>query len=367
MAGKAKRSFERTLVRVDGLLALHPALQGTSGRPKRHVSDVLRGALVLALAEGHIDRGEGKQRRQLIPGRTRVVGIAFALIVASACSAASAETAASPRAGTATPRGQENSAQSSASHPLNGSVLVVSGGIRHSDLYRLKLPTLSSRRLTTGDHVDTVGADHHRIVVADARAQFDRIEEWSDGRLRHIPGLGWPYGYAPDVSRGNVAFVKPINRHGQFSFSAELFDLSGRSASNLMTSTQPLAELEFGPRGRLAVIRGKRSNEEILQILPQTKVLSRAPRAGAFAWGDGSSIAWSSPRGGHLNTTVLNLATSGKVLIRGWEAACWAPNGRQLLMTKGRKKLGVWSISDPQRVRLIGWSRVGRVIDCAWT
>jgi len=50
MAARAKRAFNKTLVRVDGLLALHPVIHGTTGRPKRHVSDVLRGALVLAVA-----------------------------------------------------------------------------------------------------------------------------------------------------------------------------------------------------------------------------------------------------------------------------------------------------------------------------
>jgi len=50
MAGRAKRAFDRTLGRVDGLIALHPDLRGTPGRPTRHVSDVLRGALVLSLA-----------------------------------------------------------------------------------------------------------------------------------------------------------------------------------------------------------------------------------------------------------------------------------------------------------------------------
>jgi len=50
MAAQAKRAFNKTLVRVDGLLALHPVIHGTTGRPKRHVSDVLRGALVLAVA-----------------------------------------------------------------------------------------------------------------------------------------------------------------------------------------------------------------------------------------------------------------------------------------------------------------------------
>ncbi len=35
--------------RVRGVLALHPSLHGTRGRPRQHVSDVLRGALVLAV------------------------------------------------------------------------------------------------------------------------------------------------------------------------------------------------------------------------------------------------------------------------------------------------------------------------------
>lgn len=35
--------------RVRGVLALHPDLHGTRGRPRQHVSDVLRGALVLAV------------------------------------------------------------------------------------------------------------------------------------------------------------------------------------------------------------------------------------------------------------------------------------------------------------------------------
>jgi hypothetical protein len=50
MAGQAKRAFDKTLGRVDGLLALHPILHGSRGRPQRHVSDILRGALVLGLA-----------------------------------------------------------------------------------------------------------------------------------------------------------------------------------------------------------------------------------------------------------------------------------------------------------------------------
>lgn len=50
VAAQAKRAFNKTLVRVDGLLALHPVIHGTSGRPRRHVSDILRGALVLAVA-----------------------------------------------------------------------------------------------------------------------------------------------------------------------------------------------------------------------------------------------------------------------------------------------------------------------------
>jgi len=50
MAAQAKRALNKTLVRVEGLLALRPVIHGTTGRPKRHVSDVLRGALVLAVA-----------------------------------------------------------------------------------------------------------------------------------------------------------------------------------------------------------------------------------------------------------------------------------------------------------------------------
>src|SRR5436190_24296745 len=36
--------------RVDGLLSLHPVLHGIAGRPRQHVSDLLRGALVLSVA-----------------------------------------------------------------------------------------------------------------------------------------------------------------------------------------------------------------------------------------------------------------------------------------------------------------------------
>ena len=50
MASSARRVFEKTIARVDGLLALHPEIHGTRGRPQQAVSDLLRGALVLALA-----------------------------------------------------------------------------------------------------------------------------------------------------------------------------------------------------------------------------------------------------------------------------------------------------------------------------
>jgi hypothetical protein len=42
--------FDKTMRRVDGLLLLHPELHGVAGRPKQHVSDLLRGALVLSVA-----------------------------------------------------------------------------------------------------------------------------------------------------------------------------------------------------------------------------------------------------------------------------------------------------------------------------
>jgi hypothetical protein len=42
-------TFTKTMGRVDGLLVLQPALHGIRGRPAQHVSDVLRGALVLAV------------------------------------------------------------------------------------------------------------------------------------------------------------------------------------------------------------------------------------------------------------------------------------------------------------------------------
>lgn len=41
--------FEKTMTRVDGLVLLHPQLHGIRGRPAQHVSDLLRGALVLGV------------------------------------------------------------------------------------------------------------------------------------------------------------------------------------------------------------------------------------------------------------------------------------------------------------------------------
>lgn len=46
----AAEAFDKTMRRVDGLLSLHPTLHGIAGRPRQHVSDVLRGALVLSVA-----------------------------------------------------------------------------------------------------------------------------------------------------------------------------------------------------------------------------------------------------------------------------------------------------------------------------
>jgi hypothetical protein len=46
----ARLGFDATLDRVEGLLLLHRRLHGKRGKPPRHVSDLLRGALVLALA-----------------------------------------------------------------------------------------------------------------------------------------------------------------------------------------------------------------------------------------------------------------------------------------------------------------------------
>jgi hypothetical protein len=46
---RARPAFVSTMNRVDGVIALHKPLHGKSGRPRQHVSDMLRGALVLAV------------------------------------------------------------------------------------------------------------------------------------------------------------------------------------------------------------------------------------------------------------------------------------------------------------------------------
>ncbi len=46
----ARRGFNYLLLGVEGLLALHEELHGKVGKPRRAVSDILRSALVLALA-----------------------------------------------------------------------------------------------------------------------------------------------------------------------------------------------------------------------------------------------------------------------------------------------------------------------------
>lgn len=46
----AKQIFNKTMKRVDGVIALHPELHSSQGRPRQAVSDLLRGALVLSLA-----------------------------------------------------------------------------------------------------------------------------------------------------------------------------------------------------------------------------------------------------------------------------------------------------------------------------
>lgn len=49
MVLKAKQPFEKSMRRVRGVLELHPQIHGHRGHPRQHVSDVLRGALVLAV------------------------------------------------------------------------------------------------------------------------------------------------------------------------------------------------------------------------------------------------------------------------------------------------------------------------------
>ena len=46
---RAREPFMRSMDRVAGVLTLHQALHGGPGRPHQHVSDVLRGPLVLAV------------------------------------------------------------------------------------------------------------------------------------------------------------------------------------------------------------------------------------------------------------------------------------------------------------------------------
>jgi hypothetical protein len=70
---RAKRPFEESMRRVRGVIELHPRLHGSRGRPHQHVSDVLRGALVLAV--GALDGLVLEAALETIPTVAKVNGL----------------------------------------------------------------------------------------------------------------------------------------------------------------------------------------------------------------------------------------------------------------------------------------------------
>jgi hypothetical protein len=282
-----------------------------------------------------------------------VLAIAVGTVVLAACNGAGATTP------------PPDVSRSATSPSAGGTVYLMAGDASAADLYRVDLQTLGSKRLTKDARISSLAARAGLIVVSDARHGIDYIEQYANGHLTAIPGLGKRHGFTPDVSADGRTFsFVELGGHGQdINFSVKLYDAGSQLVSNVITSKTSLQLTAFGPNGTINVTRGQGANEELVQLWPKRKMLAPTPGAVMLVWGVGPYAAWSD---GNSKTSLVDPAT-GKVLeVSGWSPLCWSPSGTDLLVTDGHR-LGLISSPDLTRVHVLGNSPVGPVWGCGWT
>lgn len=315
----------------------------------------------------------GSQAASRVWAVRRLVAPALALLVAVAAGCRADTKTAAPETVEVTPAPE-------LAPPGPGRFYVKAGASSlNADLYEMRFSPLEFQRLTTDSRVTTIGGCEQRLIVSAAQKEVgyaDRLQEFRDGTLKPIPGLGRPPASDPDVAPDcRILYYEQAEANGVVVGEVRLWD-PARAATATLEQGDPdrLAGATWGPGGAVAVLRREPGGVKVTVIRPDGSKHEVDPKmadAGNTQWGRSDWLAIGEyPVGGEnpTGTVFVNPATVGRQSLPGWVPLVWSPDGTRFLVAKAddRTRLGVVEVADLTAVRDVGSSTAGPIWDAVW-
>ncbi|MGH8998386.1 MAG: hypothetical protein ACRDY7_03250, partial [Acidimicrobiia bacterium] len=237
--------------------------------------------------------------------------------------------------------------------------------INNAGLSRLTFSPPELEPLTGVRRVSAVSACPTAVIVAAAQESVnfsDHIQVLAGDRLVPVPGLGAPFGFAPDLdgacrlvyfdSGGDKALEHRIWR----------FDPQSTAPAVLHTS-HAIGGVVWGPGGQVAAVETTRSEPgsparvtgiRLLQPDGSSRMVAPVtPDPGPFEWGASGWMAFGVDDGA---TVLLHADSRERRELAGWVPLAWSPEGQRLLVVGPRdwRDLGVVDLADITSVTPLG-------------
>ncbi|MGH2840317.1 MAG: TolB family protein [Solirubrobacteraceae bacterium] len=215
-----------------------------------------------------------------------------------------------------------------------------------ADLYRVRGPMASARRLTTGARISIIGASEAGVAVSYAPDGPDRVAALDLGGGPVLPGRQIDsFGHAPSASRdGRVAYSRPRYDDDGDVVGSRVYvaRLDGRAKRVAYSAKQELT-VSWTPRGELAVARSGGRRIIVDPNGPRRRVIEPGLQEiytfDANAGGD----MWVAGRGAGSEAVAIVGGDGGRRTFKtSWIPADWSPDGRWILVVTQRR-LGLMS------------------------
>lgn len=299
------------------------------------------------------------------PGLRRRALVTLAAVAALALPACDKDDGA---AGTTTTSGAEAAAPAAkvvaVTAPLPGRLYLMAGQRPlDADLYQFIPAERRLDRLTTGARIDVVTGCPGAVIVAASQAEVgldSHLQEFRDGQLRPLPGLGRPPGYLPTASSDcRLAYVWYAGDRSAQTQEVLVWK-PGQSAPAAVASgpAGDIATKAWGPGGELALVKGPYQGPETVVIRPPgggERVVGGLPaNVGALAWSRSGLMAVDAMNtGGADEPTAVVFADPAagggvKGRLEGWTVLDWSPDGATLLVVDAAtsRRLGTVAAAD---------------------
>lgn len=217
--------------------------------------------------------------------------------------------------------------------------------------------------------IDGLVAAHAGIVVANAASDYDELARLTRHGMVAIPG-----GHADPAfmtAAGSVYFVEanpPEKLEVDKTFTSK--------PSLIFEQRETIGVVAQGPRSRIVF----QSYPEFLPkghhgpIFQVREVLGRHRARPIDAYIRDPQVPVWSPNAVGLSINSRKVASVPGIVLergghrrrmpRGWQSLTWSPNGRVLLLQKGRS-LGLWNPKSKKGVQVVASTRGGSIVDAA--